>query len=82
MADALGGNASEQLKSIVDRIERLESEKQAIADDIKEIYAEAKGNGYDCPTIRKVIRQRKKDKAKLQEEMAFEEMYYSVFGLI
>lgn len=82
MAEAVGGNSKEQLKSIVARIQRLEEEQDALAADKREIYQEAKGTGFDCPTIRKVVRQLKKDKAKLQEEMAHEELYYTIFGLV
>ena len=70
----------DQLKSIVERIERLEEEKKTIADDIKEVYAEAKGNGYDVKVLRKVIRLRKQDKAKRQEEEAILDLYLSALG--
>ena len=60
MADP-SGFAKDQLKSIVERIERLEEEKQALADDIKEVYAEAKANGFDTKTLRTVVRLRKQD---------------------
>ena len=63
--------AKDALKSLVERIERLEVEKQEIADDIKEIYVEAKGNGFDAKIIRQVVRIRKMDAAErsTQEEM-------------
>ena len=60
--------AGDQLKSIVERIERLEEEKKTIADDIKEVYAEAKGNGYDVKMLRKVIAIRKRDIDEVKEE--------------
>lgn len=59
---------SNQLKSIVDRIEKLEEEKAAIASDIKDVYSEAKGNGFDAKTIRKIVAIRKKDAADRAEE--------------
>jgi uncharacterized protein (UPF0335 family) len=51
----LGGNASAQLKSIIDRVERLEEEKAGLASDIRDVYAEAKGNGYDVKVLRKIV---------------------------
>lgn len=69
------GIAAEQLQQIVMRIERLEEEKKGIADDIKEVYAEAKSNGFDVKILRQVIRLRKMDKAALQEQDALLELY-------
>ena len=69
-----------QLKSIVERIERLEEEKAGLAEDIKEIYAEAKGNGFDTKTIRRVVRARKKDAAKRAEEEEMLDLYMSAVG--
>lgn len=71
----------DQLRSIVERIERLEEEKQAIADDIKEVYAEAKGNGFDTPTIRKVVKLRKQDTAERQEQEALLDVYLAALGM-
>ena len=76
----VGGIAGERLKSFVERIERLEEEKQALAADIKEVFAEAKGNGYDVKTLRKVVRIRKQDRAKRQEEEALLDLYLSAIG--
>ena len=73
--------AQGQLKSIVERIERLEEEKKTIAADIKEVYAEAKGNGFDTKVLRKVISLRKKDAAELQEEEAMIEVYLAALGV-
>lgn len=70
----------DQLKSIVQRIERLEEEKKTIADDIKEVYAEAKGNGYDVKVLRKVIALRKRDLNERQEEEAILELYLQAVG--
>lgn len=77
-----GHNSKQQIKSIVDRIERLEDEKQQIADDIKEIYAEAKGNGYDVKALRAIIRRRRQDAAKLAEHEALVETYMRALGML
>ena len=77
-----GGVAQAQLRSVVERIERLEEEKAAIANDIKEVYAEAKGNGFDTKTLRQVIRLRKQDKAERQEQEAILDLYMSALGMI
>ena len=70
----------DQLKSIVQRIERLEEEKKTIADDIKEVYAEAKGNGYDVKVLRKVVALRRRDLNERQEEDALIELYLAAVG--
>jgi uncharacterized protein (UPF0335 family) len=67
--------AREQLKSIVERIERLEEEKKAIGDDIKDVYAEAKANGYNTKVIRRVIALRKMHKAEREEFEAILDLY-------
>ena len=72
--------AGDQLKSIVQRIERLEEEKKTIADDIKEVYAEAKGNGYDVKVLRKVIALRKRDHDERKEEEAILDLYLQAVG--
>ena len=76
-----GGVAHDQLRSVVERIERLEEEKAATAADIKEVYAEAKGNGFDTKTLRQVVRIRKQDKAERQEAEAILELYLSALGM-
>ena len=73
--------AGDQLKTIVERIERLEEEKSTIAGDIKEIYAEAKGNGFDVKILRKVIARRKRDRDEIKEEEAILELYESQLGV-
>lgn len=78
--DVLNTTAQGQLKSIIERIERLEEDKAAIAADIKEVFAEAKGNGFDTKTLRKVLRIRKLDTAKRQEEEALLDLYLSAIG--
>lgn len=80
--DILGSNAQGQLRSIIERVERLEVEKAEIAEQVKEVYAEAKGNGFDVKIIRKVIRIRKQDRAKRQEEEAILDLYLSAIGEI
>ncbi len=70
-----GGIAGEQLRGFVDRIERLEEEKKGIADDIKEVYAQAKAVGFDTKILRKVIAVRKVDQAERQEQEALLEVY-------
>lgn len=77
-----GGIAADQLKSIIERIERLEEEKSGIASDIKDIFAEAKGNGYDVKTLRKVISLRKKDAAERDEEEHLLDTYKRALGMI
>jgi uncharacterized protein (UPF0335 family) len=77
-----GGVAHDQLRSIIERIERLEEEKAATAADIKEVYAEAKGNGFDTKTLRQVVRIRKQDKAERQEAEAILELYMHALGMI
>lgn len=72
--------AAERLRSFLDRVERLEEEKSTIAGDIKEVFAEAKGEGYDTKTLRKIIRLRKMDRAKREEEEALLELYLSALG--
>ncbi|MGI9505147.1 MAG: DUF2312 domain-containing protein [Geminicoccaceae bacterium] len=73
---------ADRLKSFIDRIERLEDDKAGIAADIKEVYSEAKGEGFDTKTIRKVIAIRKKDKEKHEEEEALLETYMHALGMI
>jgi uncharacterized protein (UPF0335 family) len=80
--DILNATAQGQLKSIIERIERLEVEKGEIAEQIKEVKAEAKGNGFDVKIINKVIRIRKQDRAKRQEEEAILDLYLSAIGEI
>lgn len=70
----------DQLKSIVQRIERLEEEKQTISDDVGEVYAEAKANGYDVKVLRKVIAMRKRDLDERKEEEAIMDLYLQAVG--
>jgi uncharacterized protein (UPF0335 family) len=80
--DVIGGNAQAQLKSIIERVERMEAEKAELMEEIKEIYSEAKGNGFDVKILRKVVRLRKQDRAKRQEEDAILDLYLSALGEI
>jgi uncharacterized protein (UPF0335 family) len=73
--------AQDQLRAFVERIERMEEEKKAIADDIKEIYAEAKGNGFDTKVLRQVIRIRKQDRNERLEQEAILELYMAALGM-
>lgn len=73
--------AKDQLVAFVERIERLEEEKKGIADDIKEVYAEAKGNGFDVKVLRKVISVRKQDAAERAEQEAILDLYLSALGM-
>ena len=75
------GFAAGQLKSLVERIEHLEEEKAALAADVREVYAEAKGQGFDTKIMRQVIRIRKLDKADRQEMEAILDLYLSALGM-
>ena len=79
-ADVLTATAQGRLKSFIERIERLEEDKAAVANDMKEVFAEAKGEGFDVKILRKVIRMRKQDKVKRQEEEALIDLYLSAIG--
>lgn len=77
-----GSNSNGQLRSIVERIERLEVEKASIAGDIKEVYAEAKAHGFDTKILRKVIALRKKEAAEREEEASILEVYMNALGML
>ena len=74
--------AAGQLTSIIERIERLEEEKKEVAEQIKEVYAEADSNGFDTKTIRKVVGLRKKPTEERQEEEALLDLYLSALGML
>jgi uncharacterized protein (UPF0335 family) len=78
----VGGIAVERLRSLVERIERLEEEKKALADDIKEIYSEAKSSGFDVKVLRQVIRQRKIDARELEEQETILDLYRRALGMV
>ena len=79
MADSV---ARDQLRSIVERIERLEEEKKAITDDIREVFAEAKANGVDTKVLRQVLRLRRQDVTERQEQDAIRDLYLHALGMI
>jgi uncharacterized protein (UPF0335 family) len=79
-AEVLSSTAQGKLKSLIERIERLEEDKAAVSADLKEVFAEAKGDGFDTKIMRKVVRLRKTDKAKRQEEEALIDLYLSAIG--
>jgi uncharacterized protein (UPF0335 family) len=74
--------AKDQLKAIIERIEHLEEEKKAISDDIRDVYAEAKGNGFDIKALRTVVRLRKQDKNERAEQEAILETYLHALGML
>lgn len=76
-----GGVAADQLRAFIERIERMEEEKKAVADDIKEIYAEAKGTGFDTKVLRKVISIRKMDMNERLEQEAVLDTYLHALGM-
>jgi uncharacterized protein (UPF0335 family) len=76
-----GGVESGQLRAFVERIERLEEEKRTMADDIKDVYAEAKGNGFDVKILRKVVSLRRQDLNKRREEEEILDLYMSALGM-
>ena len=78
--EVLNASAQGMLKSTIERIERLEEEKRAIADDIKEVYAEAKGTGYDAKVMRKIVSIRRMDRQKRIEEEEILSLYLEALG--
>lgn len=86
MADEITEESSQtiaagQLRAFIERIERLEEEKQTISDDIKDVYAELKGTGFDAKAVRTIIRLRKKDANERQEEEAILDLYKAALGM-
>lgn len=76
-----GGIAADRLKSFVERIERLEEERGALGADVREVYSEAKGGGFDTKIIRQIIRLRKLDRAQRQEQEALLDLYKRALDL-
>ncbi|AVX03284.1 DUF2312 domain-containing protein [Maritalea myrionectae] len=74
--------AREQLRAYIERIERLEEEKKSISDDIRDVYAEAKGNGYDVKVMRQVVKLRKQEAHERQEQEAVLDLYKHALGMI
>jgi uncharacterized protein (UPF0335 family) len=79
--DSATVNAS-HLRAFIERIEKLEEEKRAIADDIKDVYAEAKGNGFDAKIIRKIVSMRRMDRQKRIEEEEMLDLYLTALGMV
>ncbi len=77
----IGGIAAEALRQIVDRIERLEEEKKALAEDIKEVYAQAKAQGFDTKIVRKVVALRKMEQQDRREQEELLDLYKSALGM-
>ena len=74
--------AKDQLKAIIERIERLEEEKKTISDDIRDVYAEAKGNGFDVKALRTIVRMRKQDANERAEQETILETYMQALGML
>ena len=77
----VGGIAADQLKSFIERIERLEEERKALGDDIKDIFSEAKSAGFDVKVIRQVIRLRKQEPADVEEQETLLDLYRRALGM-
>ena len=78
----IGGIAGDRLKSFVERIERLEEERRALGNDLKEVYAEAKGSGFDTKIMRQIIRLRRMDKDDLDEQETLLDIYKRALGML
>lgn len=78
----VGGIAGDRLKSFIERIERLEEEKRALQEDIKEVYAEAKGTGFDTKIMRQIIKIRRMDKDDLDEQETLLDIYKRALGMV
>lgn len=79
--DAAHAEAKDQLRSVVERIERLEEEKKTVADDIKDVYAEAKGMGFDTKALKRIIAERKRDREEVQEMELILDTYRAALGM-
>ncbi|MFN3806753.1 DUF2312 domain-containing protein [Asticcacaulis sp.] len=78
--DVITAAAQGRLKSFIERIERLEEQKAAVTGDLKDVYAEAKGEGFDTKVMKRVVSLRRKDKMKVQEEDTLLDLYLSAIG--
>lgn len=78
----VNGVDGSHLRAFIERIERLEEEKKAIADDVKDVYAEAKGNGFDTKVIRRIVKLRKQDRDKRREEEEILDIYLAALGML
>ena len=74
--------AAGQLRAFIERVERLEEDKKAIAEDIKEVYGEMKATGFDTKAVRKIVAMRKKDQSERQEEEAIIDLYKNALGMV
>lgn len=81
-SEAVTQFSKDQLKAVIERIERMEEEKKTISDDIRDIYAEAKGNGYDVKALRTIVRMRKQDPSDRAEQETILETYMHALGMI
>jgi uncharacterized protein (UPF0335 family) len=81
-SDAVTQFSRDQLKAVIERVERLEEEKKTISDDISDIYKEAKGNGYDVKALRTIVRMRKQDAGERSEQEAILETYLIAMGML
>lgn len=77
----VGGIAADRLRTIIERIERLEEERKGLANDIKDIYAEAKSAGFDVPVIRRVIKARKQEPSEVEEQETLFDVYRRALGM-
>ncbi|MDI2091601.1 DUF2312 domain-containing protein [Commensalibacter oyaizuii] len=77
----VGGIAADRLRSIIERIERLEEERKGLANDIKDIYAEAKSAGFDVPVMRRIISARKKEPSEIEEQETLFDVYRHALGM-
>lgn len=78
----VGGVAADQLRSVIERIERLEEEKANISADIRDLFAEAKGNGYSVPALRQILKIRKMEAHERDEQEAILDTYLSALGML
>ena len=81
MSTADSGVAAEELQQFVERIERLDEEKKALVDDVKDVFAELKGRGFDVKAVREILRIRKQDRSERQEQEAILELYMNALGM-
>ncbi len=78
--NAMGGIAAEALRQFIERIERLDEEKSALTADIKDVYAQAKSQGFETKAVRQIVRLRKKDRQEREEEQAILDLYLAAIG--
>jgi len=77
----VGGIAADRLRSVIERVERLESERAALSSDIKDIFAESKAAGFDVPTIKQIIKMRKKEPNEIEEQETLLDIYRRALGM-